>query len=126
MASASQGIETSNTLLCYLVRFSMPQSVLIAIMDRTALPQGFSDSLGTVTSGDVVTYTGDERTSNDSNICVVYVLHLFGFFTHGFSQYLDELFHSNVLVAVIVYSVGPVTHMSSTVAKIHCSISLMI
>ena len=46
--------------------------------------------------------------------------------THGSSQYLDILFRSNVLVAVIVYSVGPVTHMSSTVAKSHCSISLMI
>ena len=44
VSSASQGIETSNTLLCYFVRLSVPHSVPIAIMDRTALPQGFSDS----------------------------------------------------------------------------------
>ena len=50
VASASQGIETSNPLLCHLVRFSMPHSVLIAIMDRTAMPQGFSDSFFLVRS----------------------------------------------------------------------------
>ena len=90
----------------------MPHSVLNAIMDRTA--EGMWSR------------TPVTRTTDDGNICVLHVFHLFGFFTHGFSQYLDELFHSNVLVAVIVYGVGPVIHMSSTVAKSHCSISLMI
>ena len=54
VASASQGLEISNTLACYLVSCGMSPSVLNATADQTA----------EVTFGDVVTHTCDERTTD--------------------------------------------------------------
>ena len=54
VASASQGMEISNTLACSLANCGLPPSVLNATVDQTA----------EVTLGDVVTHTCDERTTD--------------------------------------------------------------
>ena len=56
VASALQGIEITNTPTGYPVSCGMPPSVLNATVDRTGAAE--------VTSGDVVTYTCDEGTTD--------------------------------------------------------------
>ena len=60
VASASQGIEITNTPTGYRVSFGMPPSVLNATVNRTAQAARAAE----VTSGDVVTYTCDEGTTD--------------------------------------------------------------